>query len=399
MTTCGPHLSLGRSVDNLNPLPSGCTVVVAIPACNEADHIPGCLAALATQRDGAGAPLEPGRFAVLVFANNCQDGTAERARSGQAFCPFPLIVVEAALPPDQSNAGWARKHAMDAAANLLGASGAGLILTTDADSRVCSTWLSRIEAEIAGGADAVAGYIEAEPTEFVALGPAFTGRGRLEDSYLALMAEVSALCDPLPHDPWPNHRVASGANLAVTLHAYRTIGGLPPRPVGEDVALAEALVTSGFKLRHALDIVVTTSCRLEGRAAGGAADTMRQRRDDPDAPCDADMELPRAVVQRGAWKRRLQSWHGSNQPFSRAWSRRLGLEEQAVATLAHASPIFEAFWRVVERESPALRRGAPLRPSELPPALAVLRRATRQLRRTLNPPKIDPPLASRGAHR
>ena len=372
---------------------------MAIPACNEAERIGGCLAALATQRDEGGAPIPGGRFAVLVFANNCRDDTAERARSWSELCPFPLLVIEASLPPDRSNAGWARKLAMDEAARLLVSSRNGLLLTTDADSKVCSTWLSRIEAEIASGADAVAGYIEAEPTEFIALGPAFTRRGRLEDSYLALMAEISALCDPLPHDPWPNHKVASGANLAVTIDAYRSIGGLPPRPLGEDVAFAEALVTAGFKLRHAMDVVVTTSCRLDGRAPGGAADTMRQRRDDPDAPCDSDMEPLRAVLRRAAWKRRLRSWHASPSGSGKDWSRRMGLNETAMRNLASAHPVFEQFWRLVEAESPALRRQEPLRPSALRAAIDDAQRATRRLRRLLARDPVQPPLASEGTHR
>lgn len=362
-------------------LDAGCRAVVAIPACNEEARIGDCLAALAVQRDEAGAPLAGNEFAVLVFANNCKDGTADRVRQWREVCPFRLIVSEAVLPVEQSNAGFARKMAMDLVADLLlGADHPdAVILTTDADSSVCSTWVSRTLAEIAQGADAVAGYIEAHPAELIGHGRAFVQRGRLEDAYLAQIAEIGALCDPLPHDPWPNHRVSSGASLAVKASAYRAIGGLPPKPVGEDAALTEALILAGYKVRHAMDIVVTTSCRLEGRAPGGAADTMRFRRDNPDAECDADIEPLARVVRRALWRGRLRRRYAADRAVAPS-AGRLGLSRQAMDEVVARHPGFEAFWRAVEATSPRLRREPALRPSQLPGQIALAHRAIRRLR-------------------
>lgn len=378
-------------------LPFGCRLVVAIPACNEAERITDCLAALAVQHDDRGAPLAEGRFAVLVFANNCHDDTAACARDFGSSCPFPVLVVEGTLPPEHSNAGRARKQAMDRAADLLEQAGVpdGLVFTTDADSRVCPTWIARSLAAIEAGADAVAGYIEAEPTELVRLGPAFLCRGRLEDTYLAAMAETLALCDPLPHDPWPNHRVASGASFAVTLRAYRAIGGLPPMALGEDVALAEALTGAGLRLRHAMDVTVTTSCRLDGRATGGAADTMRLRREEPDAPCDADMEPLAFVIRRAAWKGRLGRWYAARSAAGPRFAGRLGLDWRAMEQCADATPVFEPFWRRVEADSPVLRRQPPLRPSQLPAEIARAERALRLLRLRRGCVQAHPALAPR----
>lgn len=363
-------------------LNSGCRAVVAIPACNEEARIGDCLAALAVQRDDAGAPLASDVFAILVFANNCSDETAERVRQWREICPFQLLVTEAVLPTVRSNAGFARKMAMDQVADLLVRADRhdGVILTTDADSSVCSTWVSRTLAEIARGADAVAGYIEGQPAELIGHGPTFVRRGRLEDAYLAQIAEIGALLDPLPHDPWPNHRVSSGASLAVTVSAYRAIGGLPPKPVGEDAALTEALLLAGYKVRHAMDIVVTTSCRLEGRAPGGAADTMRLRRDTPDAECDPDIQVLSLVVRRALWKGRLRRWYGGGRPqASRAM--RLGLADPALDELVANHRGFEAFWRAIEATSPRLRRKAALRPSQLPGQIERARRVINRLRR------------------
>jgi hypothetical protein len=62
--------------------------VVAIPAHNEASYIAGCLAALALQRDEAGAPIEQGSLEVLIFANNCSDETCRSP--GKLSEQFPI---------------------------------------------------------------------------------------------------------------------------------------------------------------------------------------------------------------------------------------------------------------------------------------------------------------------
>ena len=59
---------------------------------------------------------------------------------------------------------------------------------------------------------------------------------------------------------------------------------------GEDRAFTSAVRQAGFIVRHAIDIEVVTSGRLEGRAAGGCADTMRLRCEIPDSPCDERLE-------------------------------------------------------------------------------------------------------------
>jgi len=163
----------------------------------------------------------------LVFANNCSDRTVEVCNASAAALPRPVIVHDELVAP--ASAGLARKRAMDLAAQHLEAMGCddGLILTTDADSCVSPTWVSETIAAFRQGIDCVAGYIDGEPLELVRLGSAFLARGRCEDDYLAKIAELQSLCDPRPHNPWPNHRVSSGASLAVTLGAYRAIGGLP----------------------------------------------------------------------------------------------------------------------------------------------------------------------------
>lgn len=367
--------------------------VVAIPAHDEEDRIRSCLAALAMQRDLEGAPLAAGAFEILVLANNCRDGTADAARSMAAGLPQSLHVVDCLLPPSQAHAGGARRVAMDAAAELIEGRTAidGVILTTDADSRAQPTWVAASLSGIAAGADAVAGYIDADADEYLALGPAFLARGRLEDRYLSRMAELYARLDPRPHDPWPHHRVHSGAAFAVTLSAYRAIGGLPVHRLGEDRALAEALEDGGFLIRHTVEAAVTTSCRFDSRAPGGAGDTMRARHEDTDASCDADLEPATRLFRRARGRGLARRLHAAGRlGEDGGWARRLGLTACHAAALASEAKHlpFSRFWRRVEAESPALALDQPLRPSALAREIASLER----LLLRLNPPRAGGPI-------
>jgi hypothetical protein len=353
---------------------SSSAAVIAIPARNEGDRIGKCLAALAIQRDRFGTPVPQGAFEVLVLANNCNDNTAEIVRLMALQLPYLVSVIEIWFPARSATAGNARRYIMNRAAERLASlPGDGIILSTDADSVASPTWFAENMYAIDQGADCVAGYIDAEPLEFVGLGADFLARGRLEDAYLRQVAEIYARCDPRPHDPWPNHRVSSGASLAVKLSTYRAVGGLPPKAVGEDIAFTDLLDRTGFRVRHALDVSVVTSCRLDGRASGGAADTMRHRRDVPNAPCDAELEpaLPtlRRAVLRGLLRK---AWHEGT--FDVALRRRRQSPE--AARLITKNCCFNDAWQELCMKHPATR----LRPSDLPRQIAIAGFILRHLR-------------------
>ena len=280
---------------------------------DEEDRIEACLDALLAQRDLSGRPLPPDALGLVLLLNNCSDRTAVIAHGRLAASGAPFALVNVALPPSQANAGFARRLALDLAALWLERADRrdGVLLTSDADSRVPPQWLARNLAAIHAGCDAVAGRVTLEPAEEGLLPQALMRRTARENAYEQALLALSARIDPIAHDPWPNHWSASGASYGVTLDAYRAIGGLPYPASGEDRALADMLLRHDIPIRHDPDIVVVTSARLDGRACGGVADTIRMRCEDPEAPGDERLEPLANALRRYLWRRRLRRWHAA----------------------------------------------------------------------------------------
>lgn len=334
------------------------TVVVAIPINNESAHILGCLRALDAQ-----GSLRGERLGVLLFLNNCTDNTGALVRDARPHLSCALRVVEETF--DGASAGWARRRAMEAAAAWLEEGGGdGVLLTTDADSRVAPDWVARNLSALAAGADAVAGRLVLDPRDAADLPAALHARGALEAEYEALLTEIVARLDPVPGNPWPHHWCRSGASLAVRASTYRAVGGMPDLPLGEDRAFVEAVLAHDGVVRHDPDLVVVTSGRLDGRAKGGVADTIRLRCETPDSVCDDRLERLERVVARALLRRRLRGLHVGRRRWAlRAWAGVLGLSGGGARTLA-ATPRFGAFHAGLEAASPRLRY-RPLRPADL----------------------------------
>ena len=337
--------------------------VVAVPVRNEAERIAACLRAIDGQTG-----LPPGALGVVLFLNNCTDGTEAIVADLVPSLAVPVRVLTETYAG--AHAGWARRRAMDAAAEWLGDAG-GAILSTDADSRVPPNWVARNLAAIAAGADAVAGRVELDVEEGKLLPAMLHARGRLEDIYDALITEAEARIDPDPHDPWPCHRTTIGATLAVTREAYRAVGGMPEIPLGEDGAFIARLIAHGKRVRHATDVCVTISARLTGRAPGGVADTIRSRCEEPDALCDARMETFVRCVRRYLWRARFRRLHNAGLLAGRSdWAQWLGIdpaEAKRIATLPLGHAIDEA-----EKASPRLAY-RPIGPRQLPGQIRLAR--------------------------
>jgi hypothetical protein len=242
-------------------------VAVVVPARDEGERITRCLEALVELRRDERVQA----LTVLVLANNCRDETVERALAFADGCTIRVVVKAASLEPGRAHAGWARRLAFDAGAELL-ADPQDLLLCTDADTRVARDWLVRTLDHIDAGFDAVAGLARLDPRELRKLDPDHRRRlaaiRRYEHAFYYLKGLMPS------GEPSPRHFYEGGASLALTLDAYREIGGAPTLRVGEDKALCEALRTKGRRIRHPKDVRVLTSCRIHGRAADGAADTL-----------------------------------------------------------------------------------------------------------------------------
>jgi hypothetical protein len=350
-----PSLDASRSVPQTR-----ISAVVAIPVRNERDRIADCLSALLNQ---TGWPANA--LGILLFLNNCTDDTRSvvEAFAKGAACPIRVLEEDSST----ASAGWARKRAMDAAADWLTADGTGdpVILTTDADSRVPADWIAGNMFAIMAGADAVAGRIMLDVEDAAKLPASLHARGRLEARYEELLTELGARLDPETGNPWPCHWSKSGATIAVRLAAYRAIGGLPDLPLGEDRALIDAIRARDMVVRHARDIVVTTSGRLDGRAVGGVADTMRLRCERPDAFCDDRLERLGRSLTRVLWRRRLRKLYETG-AFAATWrwAPLLGIRSDQAATIADMPYCGQAL-SAVEAASPRLVF-RPVRPAELP---------------------------------
>jgi hypothetical protein len=245
--------------------------VVAVPAKNEAERLPGLFRALARQSwlISSHRPLH-----VVVVLNNCSDQSAEIA--GMAATLYPSLdvnVIEVDFPRLQAHVGSARRLAMQRAQD---AGGPGAVLfSTDADAKPDPDWIEASLRAIRAGADIVGGHVVGDKIEEKMLGPAFNRRAAQHLKYAKLVDRLQSLFDPVDYDPWPRHCDHTGASIAVRAEVYRAVGGIPALPFREDVTFVANAVAAGYRLRHAPDVRVGVSARLEGRAQGGMADCLK----------------------------------------------------------------------------------------------------------------------------
>lgn len=243
--------------------------IVAIPACNEEDHIVPCLTALAKQ-----SYTFPDK--VILWINNTTDKTYDLAHSLQDTLPFTLEIIQTVYPSHLARAGLARRDALAHAARH--APSDALLFTTDADGEVAKDWIyCTLEAFAHYPVEAVFGRALLLPSEAEKIPFHLHQDERAEQAYGALLEQISLELCPEPHDPWPRHIEHSGASIAVTRQAWALVGGIPDVATGEDRQFYKTLRQHGILVRHAPDVVVYVSARLSGRAQGGMAETLARR--------------------------------------------------------------------------------------------------------------------------
>jgi hypothetical protein len=321
-------------------------VSVIIPAKDEVANLPATLAALAAQTTLAGQPLPAGSFEVIVLANNCTDHTAAVVRQqAQRFPHLVLHVAELCLPAAKAHVGRARRLLMDEACARLEQVGrpAGIIASTDADTRVASTWLAAIQAEILAGADAVGGRILTE-----IMGRTLQPLRRIQAhdaAYRQLCTRLEDLVDPTPIDPWPRHHQHFGASLALTARAYRQVGGLPEVRFLEDEALCQALRRHDLGLRHSPQVQVLTSARRNGRVEVGLSWQLREWLHMSRQRLEPQVANPAQLV--ALWQLRCQLrtyWASQPEHLSEALAAQFGLSAEVLLARVRRAATFGKLW-------------------------------------------------------
>jgi glycosyltransferase involved in cell wall biosynthesis len=215
-------------------------VGVAVPAHNEEDLLPGCLAAV--QR-AIGQVPDIG-VQLIVVADACTDRTARLARRAGV----------SVLELQARNVGAARDAGVREIIRRAHPAPPGAIwlTTTDADTLVPADWLAWQIRRARQGYDAILGTVAVTDwAEHPAPVPGvFAARYR--------------------HDTG-SHSHVHGANLGVNAAAYLAVGGFPPLPTGEDHALVGRLAAGGRSILRTGEISVVTSARRHARAPGGFA--------------------------------------------------------------------------------------------------------------------------------
>jgi glycosyltransferase involved in cell wall biosynthesis len=219
------------------------SVGVVVPAHDEEELLPGCLAALHAAAAQAGARWPGLRVQVVVAADACSDGTAALAREAGV-----TVVTLSARNVGRARAAGLREvlqhMARDEAATGL------WLATTDADSRVPPDWLARQLRYAAAGWEAVAGTVSV--TDWT---------GHPAGTAAEFARQYGVWRGPHPH--------VHGANLGFTAPAYLEVGGFQPLRTGEDRALVAALQAQGRRVLRASSLPVVTSARTRYRAPSG----------------------------------------------------------------------------------------------------------------------------------
>ena len=268
--------------------------IVAIPVRDEEDRIEACLDALLAQRDLSGRRLPADALGLVLLLNNCSDRTAAIVRGVSPPAAHPSPWWTSPSPLSQANAGFARRLALELAALWLERAGrCDGVLPDDrcrqprsADTGSPRAWRRSMPAAVPWRGGSRSNLRKKGCCRRHSCGVRHA------------RAPTSRLCWRCPPAstrsrtiPGPIAGSASGASYGVTFEAYRAIGGLPYPASGEDRALAERRCCATIFRSGTTPISLSSHPPASTAApAGGVADTIRMRCDDPEAPGDERLE-------------------------------------------------------------------------------------------------------------
>lgn len=247
------------------------SVVVAVPAHDEAALVASCLRSVAAAAEAAVEEGAIARAEIVLVAHRCRDETATVARHALATRRGSHRVTSSVIAWDEpADVGAVRDHAVRHGLRAVSGSAPDTwVFSTDADTVVARDWMVRALGE-ARRDDAVA-----------VVGMVTIDSWRGSRSGLRRYRELIERGLYTDEQGRPAHRHVYGANLAVRADAYLAVGGFPANGHGEDQHLVDALAAAGHRMVRTRDVVTTTSGRTTGRAGGGLAHLLRRLGQDP----------------------------------------------------------------------------------------------------------------------
>ncbi len=215
------------------------SVLIVVPAHNEEDSIAASLEAIRGALCVAGAP----DGTIVVVCDSCTDGTVGAALA--ALDGTDHLVVEV----DYRNVGAARDYGVRYGLEMKPET--QWIAFTDADSSVSPTWIARQWAIHLFGYDAYCGRVSFD---------------RSNSLLAAFWQRYETQTEDRIH----------GANMGLSVEAYRAVNGIPHLCAHEDRTLVDNLQTKGKTIFWDADVTVATSTRIVGRAPEGFAATLQK---------------------------------------------------------------------------------------------------------------------------
>ncbi len=253
---------------------------VAIPARDEEGFLPRCIESLSRAMEQAAR--QSGASGALVIAlHDSTDRSFDLVRNAFAAADIAGLAVEFTLDPEVRNAPHARRFALDLAVRLCPG---GVLLTSDADTRVGPGWCCDMLGAIRSGYDLVCEDIRLDEEELARLPDSVREVGEAERAFFDASNALWDRWTGGAHGVFA-HR-PSGASMALRSDVYGALGALPLPPSGEDAALCDMALKAGCKVVTLGDCGTRTSARIYGRAEGGCGAALNERAHQEDPLCD-----------------------------------------------------------------------------------------------------------------